>query len=79
MIDYTAADGIKMAAYNHMIELSNQLKANLELLTAEEIAENADIIAEYARILELLAEYKPSEILTIFYADGLNCFEILDN
>ena len=79
MQDYTTADGIKMAAYSHMIELSNQLKTNLELLTAEEIAENADIIAEYARILELLAEHKPNELLTIFYADGLNCFEILDN
>ena len=79
MIDYTTADGVTMTTYNHMFELSNQLKANIELLTAEEIAENADIIAEYARILELLADYKPSEKLTIFYADGLNCFEILDN
>lgn len=78
MQDYTTADGVKLSAYNHMIELSNQLNANLQLLTAEEIAENADIIAEFARILELLSEHGRDEELTIFYADGLNCFEIID-
>lgn len=79
MYDYTNPDGVKLSAYSHMIELSKQLKSTLELLSPEEIAENADTIEEVAHILQVLADHNPDDIITLFYADGLNCFEIIDN
>ena len=79
MYDYTNPDGVKLSAYSHMIELSNQLKSTLELLSPEEIAENADTIEEVAHILQVLADHNPDDIITLFYADGLNVFEILEN
>lgn len=79
MYDYTNPDGVKLSAYIHMIELSKQLKSTLELLSPEEIADNADTIEEVAHILQVLADHNPDDIITLFYADGLNCFEIIDN
>ena len=79
MYDYTNPDGVKLSAYDHMVELSSQLKANFLVLTAEEIAENADIIEEVAHILQVLAEHNPDDMITLFYGDGMNAFEILDN
>ena len=79
MYDYTNPDGVKLSAYSHIIELSKQLKSTLELLSPEEIAENADTIEEVAHILQVLADHNPEDIITLFYADGLNCFEIIDN
>lgn len=79
MYDYTNPDGVKLSAYSHMIELSKQLKNTIELLSPEEIAENADTIEEVAHILQVLEDHNPDDIITLFYADGLNVFEILDN
>lgn len=79
MYDYTNPDGVKLSAYSHMVELSSQLKSTLEFLSPEEIAENADTIEEVAHILQVLADHNPDDIITLFYADGLNVFEILDN
>lgn len=55
------------------------IKSTLVLLSPEDIAENADTIEEVVNILQVLSEHNPADIITLFYADGLNCFEILDN
>lgn len=67
----------KATIRQHKLELIDQLKYDLNTLTAEEAAERGFIIEEYGRILDQLADRDETETITLMYSDGLNYFEEL--
>lgn len=67
----------KATIRRHKLELVDQLKYELNTLTAEEVAERGHIIEEYGRILDQLADRDETETITLMYSDGLNYFEEL--
>lgn len=63
----------------HLAAIINDLKYDILTATAEELAERGYIIEEYGRIIEELSNRKADQVLTIYYHDGLNYFEIVNN
>lgn len=66
-------------AAEHLAAIIDDLKYDILNLTTEELAERGYIIEEYGRIIEELSNRKADEVLTIYYHDGLNYFEIVNN
>ena len=68
----------KASVKQHKLELAKQLRYDMETLTPEEIAERGHIIEEYGRILEELYDMEDDKIITIYYFESMNVFEILN-